>query len=333
MRHLYIFNPHSISDEETEEAVRAIQSMDEENRENRADSAGGAGKNAVHISRFPRDGTGFIPQFVKSLPQGEKLRVCCIGGDGILFDCLGGIMNAEDTLPDIELSCRPCGRTNSFMANFTDTDLSKNADRLWDMSKGEPRKIDIIDCGSNYAMNFIQIGLGGYVKYASRDMRMHIPRSLRNSSAVTELIYDIVAVSAILRTRVTTQNYIVNLDGEDLTGTYAQVHIANGAYCSDHFKMSPASDVSDGLLDLILVKSAPVSKLMPAIVKYYMRGRLDEYMELAKKGSVPDLFVRRQGKSVKVSSDRLMYSSIDGESFTSYRTDMKIISSKLNFVV
>ena len=182
-------------------------------------------------------------------------------------------------------------------------------------------------------MNFIQIGLGGYVKFAARDIREYLPRFLVNSPPAMELIYKIVAAAAILRTRVTTQNYIVNIDGEDLTGTYAQVHIANGPYCSDHFKMSPDADVSDGLLDLILVKSAPVCVLLPAIVKYYMRGRLNEYMSLAAAGRAADLFVRRRGKNVSVSSDRIMYLSIAGESFTSYGTDMKIISSKLNFVV
>jgi len=69
---------------------------------------------AIHISRFPRDAASFIPVFARALPKGTVLRVYAIGGDGILFDCLNGVMGIENA----ELASIPYGRTNDFIRGF-----------------------------------------------------------------------------------------------------------------------------------------------------------------------------------------------------------------------
>ena len=94
MNYLFIFNPHSIPGEDVEKAVQAVRNIFDA-------QSGNSDEYATHISRFPRDAMWVIREFAKGLSEGEKFRVCCVGGAGQLFDCLGGIMNLCDTKPDL----------------------------------------------------------------------------------------------------------------------------------------------------------------------------------------------------------------------------------------
>jgi hypothetical protein len=69
---------------------------------------------SIHVSRYLRDAIGVISKYRSGVPEGAVVRVYAVGGDGILFDCLNGIVG----LRGVELGALPYGNTCDFPRAF-----------------------------------------------------------------------------------------------------------------------------------------------------------------------------------------------------------------------
>ena len=266
---------------------------------------------AIHISRFPRDVAGFIPAYAKELGDDTRLRVYAIGGDGILFDCLNGIMGLQNA----ELGAIPYGRTNIFLQGFGRN--SKTAFRSIERQYSAPAvAMDVIHCGSSYSLSNCVIGLEAKTVRITDIMR----ENLNNGNAFTRwlnrnlytLIYFIAGIAACRNTEFNNYRYTVDFDDKQISDTLMGISIFNSPYYGGRLHPVRKAMPNDGILDTLTHRrrgGVPAYYLIPL----YVSGRYALF---------PKSLHYRQCRKIKIKSDKPAVMSMDGIVF--YESDLEI---------
>ncbi|MDR3213752.1 MAG: hypothetical protein LBT71_07555 [Azoarcus sp.] len=297
-RHFFVVNPVSFyGKREMNEVVGGIHRFFEKPDE----KPGGAPQYAVHVSRFPRDAVSAIRRFAAAVPHGVPLRVYAVGGDGILFDCLNGIVG----LPNAELGTIPCGPRNNFYRVFGQRD-QKIFHSLQAQTSAPSVPMDVLYCGSNYALSYCLIGLESVANVGARMRRNRRDFLHRHLPGFFHSLDFCSGFAGTLLNRVNfKQNYRMWVDNEDLSGKHIAINIANSPWFATGRTVVPEAVPSDGWLDVLC--SGDASMLTACrMMFYYMRGKHADY---------PDLFLYRRAKKVFVTSDSPLVLNLDGEVF------------------
>jgi diacylglycerol kinase family enzyme len=141
MKHLFIINPKSFrTRRRLDQLIAGIDGYFK--TRDQADYQ-------IYISKYPRDAIGAIRSYMGAVPADITVTVNAVGGDGILLDCLNGIIIYSNT----ELAVVPYGVTNNFVRAFGEGREALFRDiGLQAISPAIPT--DILKCGSNYAIDF-----------------------------------------------------------------------------------------------------------------------------------------------------------------------------------
>ncbi|MDR1251331.1 MAG: hypothetical protein LBK62_04100 [Treponema sp.] len=294
-KHLFIINPVSFRDQaEMDTFISSVE---------RCFTQDIKGEYQIRISRFPRHALRTVRQYITQTEPDTTVRVYAVGGDGILFDCLNGIVG----LPNAELAVVPYGHSNDFIRAFGEglNDIFKNIPL---QAAGEVIPTDILHCGSNYSLNLCIVGLESAAVFRTVDMQQKLkawPRFIRNSSRVYNLCYYIGGFMAMFDQKVLKQEYTINIDGEDLSGTYASVNIANGP-CYGGDKSAVVTAVpADGFMDVLMFKGTRTLQGLQRIIPY-TQGHYDYF---------PDEFTLRRAKTISIRSKDPLMINLDGEVF------------------
>jgi diacylglycerol kinase family enzyme len=270
----------------------------------------------IHISRYPRDAIGVVRKFAAA-SEDTAIRVYAVGGNGILFDCLNGIVG----IANAELATIPYGNTNDFTRSFGEDKLPFFRDIAKQVSAGTI-KTDIIYCGSNYALNFCTVG----VESASIMRTMRLTRVfdgvIRFSRRIVPFMFILGGIAAVWDKKVREQQYSVTFDGERADGTYSSINIANGpCYGGDKSAVTGAMP-NDGVLDALLLESVGVLKVLK-ILPRYLRGGYYKY---------PELFHYRRVRRVEISSETPILVNLDGEVFFDTSITVEVMPQAVNIV-
>jgi diacylglycerol kinase family enzyme len=271
----------------------------------------------INISRYRRDSIGFLHKRINELGSDEVARVYAVGGDGTLFDCLNGIINTN-----AELACVPHGWSD-FIRTFGDenTHIFRNVAR---QINAPVIPVDIFSCNENYAINYCAIGFdGGTALIANEIINFYknilsfLPNYKRNA-------YRFGRVFSFFKKSIREQHYTVTIDGEDYSGNYSEIFIANGK-CYDYNK-TPASRarITDGKLDVFFVKSMGLPE---ALFKWrsFQNGKLTGDSRLPSPIRAENIYVE--------SGDGPLHVLLDGSAFYESKLNIKIHPQALNFVV
>jgi diacylglycerol kinase (ATP) len=187
--------------------------------------------------------------------------VVSVGGDGMLSSLAGLISTAGGTLGVV-----PAGRGNDF-ARMLGLPSSPDdvAALLWE---GEVRKVDLLElsmpgspprlvAGSVYSG--VDARAGEIVDKAHR-----LPRTAQ---------YPYAALRALATYR--PARYLLSVDGVEKEYAAANVVVANSAYYGSGMKIAPAAEVSDGVLDVVVIEAASKLALMRALPKVYDGAHVD----------------------------------------------------------
>jgi diacylglycerol kinase family enzyme len=312
MTHLFILNPKSFWNMwKQTQVLNRIQSFFSTIENN---------DYAIHISRFPRDAVGFIPVFAKTLPKGTALRVYAIGGDGILFDCLNGVMGIENA----ELASIPYGHTNDFIRGF-----GKNEDvffkRLALQYNAPTILLDVIRCGTNYALSHCVIGIEAEIARSVEKIR----ERMQKGNALIQwlarrlhtLLYYFSVFSVIADNKVTLQKYDLNIDGEKLSGSYLGLHIFNSPYINEWYPVKNTLP-NDGILDMIIP---------------HRKGRRQVFRMLplffpGNNKTLSRHFIYKQLRKISVNSNKILRVNLDGIIFFESGLELELLPSALRFV-
>jgi diacylglycerol kinase family enzyme len=311
-KHLFVINPRSFPARQAQEKVLA---------EIRDCFAGLGEDYSVHVSRYPRDAVGFIRKWVGMAGHAGPVRVYAVGGDGILFDCLNGIVG----LPDAELASVPYGNGNDMIRAFGEHKRSLFRDiRLQAASAAIPA--DIIYCGTNYAFNFCTIGMESDAIMNSITLYSGIAGKVRQFPRLNFFLYTLIfyfgGMKAVFNKKVMNQYYTITIDGEDFSGAYGSINIANGpCYGGDKNPVITAVP-DDGVLDALFFKSGGSVKAMTRIMPY-VRGEFRRF---------PGEFAWKRLRRIEIRSEEPLLVDLDGEVFFDTTVRIEIIPQGVKLV-
>ena len=313
IKHLFIINPKSFRKKSRQNYV--VVKIHEFFREK---------ENAeydIFVSRFPRDAVGYIPSFARDLPDTTTLRVYAVGGDGILFDCLNGIMGLEN----VELASIPYGYTNNFIRGFDKND--KVLFRLISQQYNAPIiPMDVMRCGSNYALNYCVIGLEAETVYCADRIRERIagdhPFSQWLCRQMYNLFFFVGGLAACGNKKMLYQRYEVDIDGDKFNGAYQGFSVFNGPYYGGNFHPINKAMPNDGILDILTIRSQGALRT-GFLFPFYTSGNYKIF---------PRNFVLKQGKKIKIDSEDTLLISMDGIVFFESEIEIELLPSAIKFV-
>jgi diacylglycerol kinase family enzyme len=275
----------------------------------------------IHISQFPRDAMGFIPLFAKDLPDTTTLRVYAVGGDGILFDCLNGIMG----LKNAELAVIPYGHTNNFIRGFDKNE--RNLFRQLPYQYNAPAiPLDVIRCGNHYALNYCVFGIEAEALRQTEKIREQMENSHFFNQWLSRKFYTALFFAGKLVAhgdkKLLYQQYEINIDGEKFNDTYQGISVFNSPYYSEFFHPINTAMPNDGILDILTIRS---SGFFQNFLQYPMYASGNYQMS-------PLNFILRQGKKISVHSKNVVLMSMDGVVFFEPKFEIELLPAAVKFV-
>lgn len=267
----------------------------------------------VSISQKSGDGTILARQFLK---QGFK-NIVAIGGDGTLnevangfFEEQVGINNPGDRPralkpinPDAVLAVVSCGTRNVLAKSLGLPEGVVECCRTF--SSGSPKKIDIIRATvtdpanrstsiTRVFLNAAEIGVGAEIIDRSKKVRRVV--NSRIVSTITGIIATVTAYQS--------NECEISIDNRKKFVTNMTMGVvANGKFLGGGFKAAPQADMSDNLLDIVILKDSGSLKLLEELVNL-------KDGNYAQDGKV----LYRQGRKVAMASkERDVTVTVDGE--------------------
>jgi diacylglycerol kinase family enzyme len=315
IKHLFIINPKSFHKKTKQnQVVSGIHQFFRE-RENK--------EYEVYVSQFPRDAVGFIPLFARNLDDGTALRVYAVGGDGILFDCLNGIMRLQNV--DADLAAIPYGMTNNFIQGFDKND--RPFFRILSRQYSAPSvPMDVMRCGINYALNYCVVGIEAEAVYRADRTRERMEKGSfltqwLGRSMYTPL-YFMSGVGACSNKQLLYQRYEVDVDGEKFSGVYQSFSVFNSTYFGGNLHPINNAMPNDGILDMLTTRTRGSLQTF-CLYPFYVTGHYRMF---------PWNFSLRQGKKISIHSDNNLAISMDGIVFFESELDIELLPSAIQFV-
>jgi diacylglycerol kinase family enzyme len=312
MKHLFIVNPRSFLGKYSMEPI--IAGIREVFQMRESDCV-------IHISRFSRDAIAVIRNYVRDAPDEEIVRVYAVGGDGILFDCLNGVVG----LPNAELAIVPYGRSNDTVRAFGD-DVFEQFRNIGLQAVSPAIPTDIIYCGTNYALNFCSVGLETDAIMKTNNINQHFENSSGWLRRLNHYMYPFLlyigAIQAAFNKIVVNQYYNVTIDGEDFSGCYGGINIANGpCYGGDKCPVITAMP-NDGFLDALFLMHKNPLRTLRKMVPYTM-GKYAKY---------PNDLIWKRMRKVTINSELPLFIDLDGETFFDNNITVEVIPGAVKIV-
>ena len=308
MKHFFVINTHSFRSK----ADKLQQVLEEiEN----CFPPGCYAEYKIYMSRYPRDAIAAIHRYITAA-EDETVRVYAIGGDGILFDCLNGMADFSNA----ELTNIPFGNANDFVRGCFGENAKKSFLDIKKLTEASVQLVDILRCGSNYAINEVTVGISSQCVVNANSMFRNKPSRWRDK--FIQQIYFLGAVGALWNKELMNQQYEVFLDGKDFSGSYCNIHFSNSPCDGATAIPNPYAKPNDGLLDVILAKP---KKILPALkpLSDYFKGHFEKH----------DIFTRVQCKKAQLKSDLPICVQMDGEVFYTGGFNVEVIPQRIQFAV
>src|SRR5919106_1319286 len=273
----------------------------------------------VALTKKPGDGTTLTRQFLK---QGFK-KVVAIGGDGTLNEVANGFFEEPVGIhsnkindgppkfpplrpinPDAIMGVVPAGTRNVLAKSLGLPEGITNCCTAFHL--GNSKKLDVIHATvtspedhssmtSRICLNAAEMGVAGEI----------IERSKRVREVVnSRIVSTITSIAATLPTYQSNECEIsVDNDSKKFAVKMTMAVVANGQFLGGGFKAAPHANMSDGLLDLVVLKDSGSLKMIDELI-----NRKDgDYKE-------EDNIIYRQVRKVTITSkERDVTVTVDGE--------------------
>ena len=311
IQHLFIINPKSFWHRWKEkQMIEKIHSFF---------SSIGDNNYEIYISRFPRDASGFIPMYVKNLGDDTTLRVYSVGGDGIFFDCLNGVMGLEN----IELGIMPYGYTNNFINSF-----GKNSNAVFrnieNQYKAQAVPLDVIRCGSNYTVNYCVTGIEAEAIRYAEEIRKNRDRFLYKwlSMLFYKTYYLLGAFLASFNKKKFHRLYNIEIDNEKLTGSFLGAGVLNSSYNGGIKGLVSKAMPNDGILDIIAISGQGHKRTFTALPFFMFNLLFKDNLKI----------IYKRGKKIKIRSDKTILYIMENIPFFDRELEIELLAGALQFI-
>lgn len=212
----------------------------------------------------------------------EEDIVVAVGGDGTINEVASGIAGTRSIMGIV-----PCGSGNGLALSLG---LSLNNEKA--VAALNALRVRIIDSGLLNGQKFFNMAGIGFDAHISHEFARLPSRGFLGyvRTAFTEIV------------RYKSQQYRIEVDGSLYERTAFMISIANSPQYGNNAYISPEASLSDGLLDLCIVKPFPLA-LFPAVALRMFRktAHKSRYVEIIK------------GKNIRIVSYGNARVHLDGE--------------------
>lgn len=297
MKHIFIVNPAAGGQDNTRKINEAVKSL----------AAQKGFEYKVCISERPKHAEEIVHKIMKEYPD-ETVRFYACGGDGTLNEVAQGVVHYDNA----QLTNLPYGTGNDFIRIFSkDGEFS-----LENLIDGEVMDIDYIETSEGVSVNITTIGLDARV---ARGMQKY-KRIFKQNGQLPYVI-------SIFENIVTpmSRNLKIEIDGKDVSGDYVVLLVANGNYYGGGFNPVPDASVTDGKLNVLLIKK--LSRLTVArVINAYKNGEYKNYPQYIDYFEAETVTVQQNDKYI-------MDLNLDGEVIGVSEAKISIGQKKIHFVV
>jgi diacylglycerol kinase (ATP) len=253
---------------------------------------------------------GDAERFARDAAKTGAELIISAGGDGTLNEIVNGIADAGCRTA---LGVVPLGTGNDFARTLG---ISSNIDAaLEHILKGRTRAIDLVKVASDQVRYFANVSSGGFSGVVDEKLTPEMKQTWG------PLAYLRSAAAAFSELRGYTTS--VSLDDEPpLEMDLYNVVIANGRYVAGGIPIAPEADVSDGLLDVVLIPERGSADLAIVAAQIVLGKHL---------GS--DAIIFRRAKKIAINSRPGMWFNVDGELIGNEPAVFELLPKVLQFVV
>jgi diacylglycerol kinase (ATP) len=245
--------------------------------------------------------------------QAMRKKCDCIvtaGGDGTLNEVINGIARRANK---ISIGLVPLGTGNDFARSLNlPATVDENIDILL---SANTTQIDLVRVKSDRTRYFVNVSAGGFSGIVDEKLTPKIKRTwgplayVRSAAAAlpelhaygTDLVFD---------------------DEERLSIDLYNVIIANGKFVAGGLPIAPDADLSDGLLDVVLVPKRPAAEMALLAAEIVLGKHLSS-----------NAIIFRRAKKIAVRSRPGMWFNVDGELVGNEPAVFQVVPRALNFVV
>ena len=212
--------------------------------------------NNVKYTLFKSQGKNDIFNHVMSDEIPDCDLICAMGGDGTIHEIADGLMQSGKA-SDLAFSIIPSGTGNAFAQTLGELKPKKAIQKIL---KGERLKIDAMEIkqGSktSYAVNIIGWGMASRVNQISDQLRI-----------LGGIRYNIASLIGIATMK--KKKLILRMDDEVINEDALFFLALNTVYTGKGMKMAPDADFTDGLIDIIMFKSATKLQVVNIFLKLF----------------------------------------------------------------
>ena len=270
----------------------------------------------IYMTAGIGDATRYVNLICDLYPKIEHCFIACGGfGNGEHGSCAEGVagVNADgvDVFDEADGDHVAFGITNDFVKCFPGRDFNS----IRALLKGTMTKIDALKVNESYAINVINIGMDAMVAYFGE-----IYHAAGYKDGFKRALARAVLGHRINRVR-------VEADGRVLSRKYImQATLGNGKICGGEYLCAPRAILDDGLMEVCVFKTMPLLTLLRILPKYRNGQHLDDAF------SMRHLRYMR-AKHVELSSDGLIYLSLDGETIISNHFNIDVLDKAVNLIL
>lgn len=269
--------------------------------------------------RFEHDITeapGHAIELAKDATKNGYETIISIGGDGTINEIANGLYKAGAN-KDIALGivCTGTGsdyaRTVGISRRYEDACL-----RIF-----QPEKLTVDIGVVEYAANGSNMERV-FVNFAGTGFDAEIvSRTTRNFKALGSTVSYLLGVFSTLvsyRNREVT----ITIDGEETEGTVCSVMASNGRYGGGGMFTAPGADLTDGLLDLLIIGDIGKADLLRSLPRIYKGTHLTH----------PKVTVRK-AREIEIKSEHPLNLQADGELLGELPARFRVLPAALNIIV
>lgn len=276
--------------------------------------AAGKGNAGKGIDGYRTKAPGDCRRFVRAECEAEpNTHFVVCGGDGTLNEAVCGIMDAGAG-QSAALTVNPCGSGN---------DTVKSLPKL---AEGIILPLDLIRINDGYGINMINIGFDCNVVSSAGKFK-------KKWKIAGKLSYILGVITEFLKPF--GEYFMISAlceDGDrfEYQGSTLLCAICNGEWCGGSFHNSPYSDMSDGLLEMLLVKKTSRFNFLKLIGSYKNGTLIDRATGRPPRG-YEDIVIFRRIKELTIKGTARICT--DGEVVETKSATVSVLPQAIRYMV
>lgn len=239
--------------------------------------------------------------------SGIPTRLYACGGDGTFNECVNGAAPYEN----LSLTCIPCGSGNDFIKQFRNPQAFSD---LGNFLETETQTIDLMELDGSYAANICSVGLDARIG-TSIDAFRRMPL-LSGSRAYTASIVVNLLKGISKPCRVEIGDTVID---NDLT----LVCVCNGSWYGGGYHPVPQASMTDGVLDVLVVKKVSIITVAK-VISAYQKGQFARF---------PHLISHFRTDSIRILTPEKEPANVDGEMLMTKDLTIRVLREQLRLFI